>query len=319
MFDINWKIQIGNYKLLMLDSATITKSVEQLSDTAEIVLPGACFNKAIEVEDKIKRGDVVTIKAAYNAQDDSDYKLEFSGYLESITTDDGSLKLMCEDGIFKFRKPIANKVFKKPDVTDILNYICKQIGGYTLSCDYSFKYDKYVIHNTTGYDVLKGIQEESKANIYLKDNVLHVHPQYKEIFGTAAYSFQYNIEKSELEYRNEEDRPFEVNVEGKGKDGKIIRVTAGRKGGDSETIKRYGISDIPSLTKIAEEAAKIKSYTGYSGNFTGWLVPYCDAGYKVSIADEDYEYKDGNYYALKVETKLSQAGGERTITPGAKI
>ena len=316
MFDITWNITIGRgFKLLLLDSVTITRSVEQLADTAEIVLPGSVFNKAIEIEKQIRRGDPVTIEAGY----DGNNVTEFSGYLEAIATDDGSIKLKCEDGIFNFRKKIADKEFTNPDVKDLLRYACSQIGGYTFSCDYTFKYDKFVVRSSTGYDLLKKIQEECKANVYLKDNVLHVHPQYKELFGSAKYSFQVNIEKSDLEYKIAEDRPYEVTVEGKGKDGKVIRVTSGKKGGDSETIKRDGISDIASLTSLAEEVGKHKSYTGYSGSITGWLIPYCDAGYKVSLKDEDYEYKDGDYYVLEVVTKLSKSGGERSIKIGAKI
>ncbi len=315
MFDITWEITVGKYKLMMLDNATIMRSVEQLSDTAEIVLPGSCFNKAIEIEKSIKRGDAVTINAGYDGKNET----EFTGYLEAIATDDGAITLKCEDGIYNFRKPVKDKEFTKPDVKEILNYICSEIGGYSLSCDYSFTYDKYVIRGNTGHDILKKIQEETKANIYLKEKVLHVHPQYKEIFGTAKYSFQDNIEKSDLEYRSKEDRPYEVTVEGKGADGKVIRVTSGNKGGDSETIKRDGVSDIGSLTTLAEEVAKRKSYTGYSGSFTGWLVPWCDAGYKVSLTDEDYEFKNGDYYVLSVETKISKSGGERTVKIGMKI
>lgn len=315
MFDITWEIKVGKYKLMMLDSCTITRSVEQLADTAEIVLPGSCFNKAIEIEKQIKRGDAVSITAGYLGMVEN----EFTGYLEAIATDDGSITLKCEDGIFEFRKPIADKEFTNPDVKELLNYACSQIGGYSLSCDYAFKYDKFVVRSMTGYDLLKKIQEESKANIYLKDKVLHVHPQYKEISGTAKYSFQDNIEESELEYKIAEDRPFECTVESKGSDGKIIRVTSGKKGGDSETIKRDGVSDMASLQALADEVVKHRSYTGYSGSFTGWLVPYCDASYKVSITDDDYEYKDGDYYVLEVVTKLSSAGGSREIKIGAKI
>jgi hypothetical protein len=315
MFDIAWQITIGKYKLMMLDECTVTRSVEQLADTAEIVLPGTVFNKAIDIEKQIKRGDAVTIMTGY----DGDNKTEFAGYLEAIATDDGSLKLKCEDGIFNFRKPLADKEFTKPDVKELLNYACSQIGGYSLSCDYSFKYDKFVVRGMTGYDLLKKIQEETKANVYLKEKVLHVHPQYKELFGESKYSFQVNIEKSDLEYRIAEDRPFECTVEGKGIDGKIIRAVSGKKGGDSETIKRDGVSDIASLQALADEVVKRKSYTGYSGSFTGWLIPWCDAGYKVSIADEDYEYKNGDYYVLEVVTRIGKAGCERKIKIGAKI
>lgn len=316
MFDLTWHIEIGrSYKLILLDSVTITRSVEQLADTAEIVLPGSVFNKAIKIESLIRRGDPVTIEAGY----DGNNVTEFTGYLEAIATDDGSIKLRCEDGIFNFRKPIADKEFINPDVKDLLNYACQQIGGYTLSCDYTFKYDKFVVRGYTAYDLVKKIQEECKANVYLKGNVLHVHPQYKEIFGQARYSFQQNIEKSDLEYKIAEDRPFEAIVEGKGKDGKVIRITAGRKGGDTETVKRDGVSDIASLQALADELVKRRSYSGYSGSLTGWLVPYCDAGYKVSITDLDYEYKDGDYYVLEVVTKISKSGGERTVKIGAKI
>jgi hypothetical protein len=201
----------------------------------------------------------------------------------------------------------------------ILNYVLAQIGGYTLSCDYQFKYDKFTILSNTAYKVVKQIQEETKANVYLKGNVLHVHPQYKEIFGTAEYSFQQNIESSELEYRNADDRKTEVVVEGKSKDGKVIRETAGQKGGDTITIKIDGVSDPASLKIMAEEQLKVKSYTGYSGSFTGWLIPYCDAGYKVTISDDEYEFKDGTYYVLEVVTNFSKSGGSRQIKIGSKI
>lgn len=315
MFNTIWYISVGKYELKMLDSVKIMRSVEQLSDTAEIVLPGSCFNKAIEIESKIKRGDLVTVLAGY---DDTLVK-EFQGYLERIGTDDGSIKLYCEDAIFLFRKAIKDKEFVNPDVTDLLKYVCDQVGGYSLSCDYSFKYDKYVVQNNTGYDVLKKIQEECKPNVYIKDNVLHVHPKYMEIFGTAKYSFQDNIEKSELQYMDQKDRVWQIIVEGKGSDGKVIRETAGTSGGDQETIKLESASNRATLKTLAEETLKTKSYTGYSGSFTGWLLPFCDAGFKISLTDKDYEIKNGDYYVLEVETNISSSGGVRKITIGRKL
>jgi len=315
MYDITWKITVGKYKLTMLDSVKILRSVEQMVDTAEIVLPGTCFNQAMDIEDKIKRGDAVSIQAGYDDQNVS----EFEGFIEAISTDGAAIKIKCEDGIFQFRVPVADKEFINPDVKDILQYLCDQIGGYTLSCDYSFKYDKFIIRSATAFDVLKKTQEETRANIYLKDKVLHVHPQYKEIFGHVKYSFQDNIEKSDLEYKNARDRIVMVQVEGKGKDGKIIRETAGSTGGDKVTIKIDGVSDTGTLQRLAHEQLLVKSYTGYSGSFTGWLVPFCDAGYKVSITDKDYEFKNGDYYVIAVETTIGKSGGIRKISVGMKI
>jgi hypothetical protein len=315
LFNLSWKITLENYQLMLLEGVEITRSVEQLSDTATITLPGSVFNKALDIEKEIKRGNTVKIELGYN----DDLITEFEGFIESIETNDGSITIKCEDAIYKLRKPVADKEFTNPDVSVILNYVLAQIGGYTLSCDYQFKYDKFTILSNTAYKVVKQIQEETKANVYLKGNVLHVHPQYKEIFGLAEYSFQQNIESSELEYRNADDRKTEVVVEGKSKDGKVIRETAGQKGGDTITIKIDGVSDPASLKNMAEEQLKVKSYTGYSGSFTGWLIPYCDAGYKVTISDDEYEFKDGTYYVLEVVTNFSKSGGSRQIKIGSKI
>lgn len=315
LFNLSWKITLENYQLMLLEGVEITRSVEQLSDTATITLPGSVFNKALDIEDKIKRGNTVKIELGYN----DDLITEFEGFIESIETNDGSITIKCEDAIYKLRQPVSDKEFTNPDVSVILNYVLAQIGGYTLSCDYQFKYDKFTILSNTAYKVVKQIQEETKANVYLKGNVLHVHGQYKEIFGTAEYSFQQNIESSELEYRNADDRKTEVVVEGKSKDGKVIRETAGQKGGDTITKTIPGVSDPASLKNMAEEQLKVKSYTGYSGSFTGWLIPYCDAGYKVTISDDDYEFKDGTYYVLEVVTNFSKSGGSRQIKIGSKI
>ena len=312
MFDISWLITVGSFRLSMLDSVEVIRSVEQLSDTAVIVLPGSVFNKAIEVEQKIKRGDKVVINLGY----DGNLVREFDGYLDSISTDDGSIKLNCEDSLYLLKQPVADKEFINPDISDILKYIA---GSFTVVCDYSFRYDKYVIKGQTAYQVLKKLQEETKANIYLKESVLHVHPQYSELFGSATYSFQDNIEKSSLQYKNAEDRKLIVNAEGKGKDGKVIRATVGESGGDSITLRIDGVSDRATLRNLATEQLKVKSYTGYSGSFTGWLIPFCDAAYKIYLDDADYNFKSGAYYVLEVRTKVSRSGGEREIKIGKRL
>jgi len=313
---MSWKITIGGYMLGMIEIIETIRSVELLSDTAIITLPSAIYNKPFDINDKIKRGDAVKIEFGY----DNKLVTEFEGYLQQEPlTDNGSLILKCEDGLFQYRKSLDNIELKNASVSDVLNYVNGKIGGFTLSCDYDFKYDKFVINNATGYDVLKKIQEEAKPNIYLKGNVLHVHPQYSEIFGKVIYNFNENIETSDLKYMRFEDRKFMVTVESKGKDGKVIKKEVGTTGGDKMTIKVSGVTDIASLKKLATEALANKRYTGYEGTFTGWLIPYCDAGYQVKLVDEDYQDKIGNYYVLEVKTNFSKSGGVRTIKIGKKL
>lgn len=315
MYKISWHITIGKYTLAMLESVFIKRSVEALSDTAVITLPGTVYNRALEVENKIKRGDAVTIRLGYN----DELVTEFEGFLESISTDGGSLTLTCEDGLFMFRTSLPDAEIRNASVKEVLNRVIATVGGLSLACDYDFTYDKFVISNATGYDVLKKVQEEAKPNIYLKGTVLHVHPQYMEVFGQANYDFALNIEKADLKYRNADERRLLVEVESKTPDGKIIKAEAGTTGGEKLSMKVSGVSDQASLKKLANEALVQRVYTGYEGSFTAWLIPYIDAGYKVVIRDDDYPARNGTYYVTAVETTLSRDGGVRKITLGKKI
>lgn len=317
------KITVGSYKLLLLESVKITRSVEALSDTAVITLPGMVHNQAIEVEERIKVGDAVKVELGYNGK----LKTEFEGYVQRIGTDGGSIKLECEDGLWLLRKGVEDKVYSNNDVKEILSDICGQCGpvpgqgNIRVECDYGFTYEKFTVHNATGYDVLKKIQEEVKPNIYLKGMTLHVHPQYAEVFGEAKYDFSRNIERggTNLEYRKEEDRRVLVVVEGEKKDGTKVKAEAGTTGGDRMTMKVAGATDEGSLKRVAKQVLEERCYTGYSGSFSGWLRPYCDAGYKASLADPDYEHKNGTYYVTAVEVDYSKGGGKRTITLGKRL
>lgn len=301
----------------MVEKVSIKRSVELLSDTATITLPGTVFNKAINIEDKIKVGDDVEIKLGYN----DNLKEEFKGYLKAIKTDGGSLTLELEDDIYLFRKSVKDEEMKDASVKNILANICSQVGGFSVSCDYDFSYDKFVINNATGYDVLKKIQDEASPNIYLKDKVLHVHPQYAEIFGEARFDFSRNIERdgTDLKYKSEDERKLLVVVEGTDETGATVSVEKGTTGGDKMTLKLPGVSSRSSLEQKAQSVLEQKVYTGYEGSFQSWLVPYVDAGYKVAITDPDYEIKNGTYYVISVETTFSKDGGVRKITLGKRL
>lgn len=317
MYRMSWNIRIGGFRLRMVEKVSIKRSVELLSDTATITLPGTVFNKAINIEDKIKVGDAVEIELGYN----DDLKPEFKGYLKAIKTDGGSLTLELEDDIYLFRKSVKDEEIKNASVKSILENICSQVGGFSVSCDYDFSYDKFVINNATGYDVLKKIQDEASPNIYLKDKMLHVHPQYAEIFGEARFDFSRNIERdgTDLKYKSEDERKLLVVVEGTDETGATVSVEKGTTGGDKMTLKLPGVSSKSSLEQKAKSVLEQKVYTGYEGSFQSWLVPYVDAGYKVTITDPDYEIKNGTYYVISVETTFSKDGGVRKITLGKRL
>ncbi|WP_346236157.1 hypothetical protein ABDK00_016880 [Niabella insulamsoli] len=312
---ISWQINIGAYRLGLLDSVEIHKSVDLLADTCIIKLPASVFNYTLNVEDKINPGDKVKVQLGY----DDNLKDEFEGYLRRIDTDDGSLILNCEDDLYLLRKPVKDKEFKGVGLKDIVQYVLSETGvALKQNVTLNITYEKFVINAANGYDVLQKLQDETKGNIYIRDGVLNVHPLYTEKHGYVTYSFQQNIESSDLKYRTKEDRRIEVIVENTDAKGKIIEERAGTTGGEKVTIKAGGMTK-EGMKQKAENEHRLRSYNGYEGSITGWLIPYVEPGMSAKVIDEDYPKKDGSYYVTAVTTTVSSSGGVRKIQLGIRL
>ena len=310
-----YDIQIGTYKLGLLESVEIHKSVDLLADTAVVVVPGVVYNQALDIEDKVKVGDPVVIKLGY----DDNPVTEFEGYLQRMDTDDNSLTFNMEDAIYLTRKPVADKQFGKTSVKEIVRYCLSEIGMKELDCTYDITYENFVIKNANAYDVLKKLQDDTGANIYMKGSELNVHPSYVEKGGDVRYDFAINIESSDLKYRNADDRKFEIVVEGIGLDGKRKTVTVGTTGGEKRTVKVSGAMDDSALRQRGMEAIKYLTYDGYEGSITGWLIPFVEPTYSAHIHDKEYEHKTGSYYVISVTTTFDENGGVRKVELGRKL
>lgn len=321
MFTMDWNIVFDNegkkFKLGILAECEIVCSVDNLADSATIVLPEAVMNQVLNLENKINRGTGVLIELGY----DGKLENEFEGYISQITTNDNTLKIVCEDSLFLFRVGVPDVELKITSLKKIGQYLIDKIDPtFSISCDFDINYEKFVIHQATGFDVLKKLQEETKANIYFdtKNKVLHIHAPYLEKAGVVRYSMQQNIEKSTLEYKQAIDKKVEVTVESTDRKGKVTSITAGTTGGDKITMK-VGPMNTADMKKVAEAALRKNNFDGYSGSFDGWLIPFVAPTYSAIIEDQDYPYKDGTYYVVSVKTNFSESGGVRTITPGIKL
>lgn len=321
MFDINWSVKFKTagvtYRLETVVAIDIDESVDNLVDTATITLPEAVMNQVLNIGDRIARGSEVTIQLGY----DDDLKTEFVGYVLDIVTNDSSLKILCEDALFLFRVGVKNAEMKPTTMAKIAQSLLDQINSsYKLVCDYDIAYEKFVVHQATGFDVLKKLAEETKANIYFntEKKELHIHPPYLEKGGEVVYAMQVNVEKSSLEYKKAIDRKVEVVVEATNLAGKVESYTAGTTGGDKVTLK-VGSVNLDSLKKIANAELLRRSADMYEGSFDGWLIPFVKPTYSAKIKDEDYPDKDGTYYVVGVVTSVSESGCKRIIKPGIKL
>ena len=300
---MQYDIQIGDYRLGMLDKVEIPKSVEQLADTAVITLPASQYNQALQVEDKLKRGDSVIIKLGY---EETGMELEFEGWLQRISTDGGNIKLHCEDDLFLFRKELPNEVLKNVTLEALLKKVINGCGiGLTLDCTYSWTYQKFVINNATGFDVLKKVQEECGADIYVNGDELHVNPPGEKIGEERFYDLALNVEKEDLTYRKAAERRIRVKVKANMPTGYVKEREYGSTGGGVLEVT-CATSDEQSMKARGELEVKRRTFDGYDGSITGWLIPMCKPADSVTIKDKDYPYKEGTYFVTSVTTEFGK-------------
>ncbi|GAB2586629.1 hypothetical protein GCM10027190_39660 [Spirosoma areae] len=322
MFKMDYEVQIGAYKLKGIESVTVESSADLLADQCKIMIPSMAYNKAYDVEKKIKRGDVVTVKLGY----DSNLHTEFKGYLKAIHPN-APMKLECEDSIYLFRKEIKDKQFKKTNAVAILQYVIDQINPQLtgtkmkLVTDLSgLQFDTFTIVRANGYEVLEKLKSETGLAIYCRDNELHCHLLYTKKRGDVTYNFTKNLEDSDdLEYVRAQDVKVLVKVVGRTKKGATVEVEVGEKGGDVRTFQKPTISDKATLETVGREELKKLSFDGYKGAVKGWLLPVCEFGYSARLIDVDYPEREGRYYVNAVKTEFSSSGGRRTVTLGVKV
>lgn len=322
MFQLSSEVRIGTYQVRGFEAITIERTVDQLADVATITLPSTVYNAALQVEDKIKRGDKVSIRLGY----DDDRQTEFTGYLKSIHPN-APMRLECEDAIYLLRKPVKDKSLKKTNVKAILAYVVEQINGQLseesvrlVSELDGLHFDSFTIIRSTGYEVLDKLKQETGCAIYMRGTDLHAHLAYTEKTGEVTYDFARNIEVgSDLEYVRVADRPMQITVVGRTKKGAHVEVKVGEKGGDSRTFQRPNVSDRVSLEIIGKEELKKLSFDGYKGTIRAWLAPMVTTGYSAKILDAEYPAREGTYYVSGVKTEFSASGGRRTVALGIKL
>lgn len=316
MYHIIYDIRLGDYRLGMLDKVEIHNSVELLADTATITLPASEYNQRLLLESDLKRGSKVAIALGY---EETGLVPEFEGYIQRISTDKGSITLYCEDELYTFRKPVPNKVFKRITLRKLLEELTNALqGGYEVSCSYEWTYDKFVWQGATGYDILKKVQEECGADIYLVGKTLHLHPPGEVIGHKRHYDFALNIESANLSYKQAEDKHIQVVVKALLPDGKVQEVEIGTPGGDKVEIKAP-TSDIASMRQRGQAELLRRTYDGYDGTITSWLVPQCKAADTAVLHDAEYPEQDGSYFVRSVKTTLSASGGTRELTLGFRL
>lgn len=329
MYRMDHMIRIGETVLPVLTSVKIEKDVTKLTDRATIVCPAVAHGRNLAYVKQIAKWQSVRIELGY----DGKLREEFSGYVGSVSLDGGELTIECEDALLLFQRvDIPNGEMKDAPLKSVLEYVVGKVNDFirseglgeplAIDCLYSYTYRKFAFVNATAYSAMAEIQKEGRPNIYIRDNILHIVPQYTHSDGETRYSMQRNIckEGTSLRWKNEDDSPLYVGITAINTKGDSIEASTGKKGGNEIKMDlKNRVTDLASLQALANNIYKSKVYTGYEGSFKTWLIPYCDAGYTVELSDAKKSINPGRYYVLSVKIEYSKSGGSRVIGIGASV
>lgn len=326
MFVLDVKIEIGNYALTRVNDVSIVKSVDLLSDTAEIKLPmSAMFGnqeegfKRKQLEQVFKAGDKVKVTLAYKGVIET---VEFEGYVRWIKPNTPTVTIECEDAVYLIRrKESINHNFGATNLKSVLTKIVEGTGVALAADIPEVNFDKFLLKNVNGAQALQKIQEAYGLSIYIDDEgkLFAGLRQQKNSDNIEYYNLYKNVVSHDLKFRRADDVRIALKVIGVKKDNTKIEVLVGDKTGEKRTIYKYNISDAAQLKAIGEAELSDLKYDGYEGTITSFLTPFCTRGYNINIEDKNYPDRTGKYFVPKVTTTFGTGGARRKIELGTKV
>lgn len=324
MFVLQGYFEIGVYTFRVINNIEITRSVDEITDTAVIKMPTKFLikegqGKVVYVEEAIKKGDKVKIVLGYK---DKLERVEFTGYVDRIkcTT---PIEIHCEDATWLLKRKDASFSKSKTTLKAVLESIVSGTDLKLAANIPEMALVKYLIKDKNGAQALKQIKDEFKEiyKIYLNDNgELYCGLQeLNNINQKASYDLNYNIIENKLEFKSGDDRKVKIICEGCTRDNKKITATKGDEGGEEFKFSSKVVTDQQSIDKLAEEYLKIAKYGGYSGDITSFLLPVATPAMAVEIIDKKHPNREGNYFIKKVVTTYGMGGARRTVSIGNKL
>jgi len=223
MFILEGKVEISrmeqdtvlfSYVFNSVTDIEITKSVDELGDTAVIKLPTKFRIKnnaqLVFAEDALKIGDKVTITLGYK---DHYSGVEFVGYIKKISPKI-PLEIHCEDALYLLRRKNITKSWEQTTLKEIVQEVVKDTPvQLSKRMDLqSMPLDKWIIKGANGAQVLESLKKELSQSVFIDDeNKLYVGLEQLTNTGqSVVYDLNYNLVANNLEFKNKEERKIKV-------------------------------------------------------------------------------------------------------------
>lgn len=321
MFVLECKIEIGNLIFNQVNEVEITKSVEEMSDTAIIKMPTKFkvrqSGEQMFMEEAINVGDKVSITLGYQ---DKYSGVEFTGYVKKISPKI-PLEIHCEDAIWLLRRKNITKSWEACTMKDILQEVVKDTPVELADNIPDVPLDKWIIKNANGAQVLESLKKELLMTSFINDEgkLYCGLQQLTNVGEMVAYDLNYNLVENNLEFKSKEDRKIKIKYTYIDKENKRKSIEVGDPDGEQRTYHTSVISDTTKLEEMAlAEIEKLK-YDGFDGDVTSFLIPFATRGMKAKIIDSEHQNREGSYFIKKVVTTFGTGGARRKVTIGAKL
>ena len=317
MVQLTAQINIGQYIFYFAEQITVESSWQFLSDTATITLPyrlisqGKLSNwKNGDVRQAIKVGNAVEIRLGYNY----DNKLVFKGYVTSISPEI-PVVIKCQDAMWQLKQTNHTKSFRAVSLAELLKFIMPSDFKYRPTG--TINLGKFIINNTSTYDVLAYLKEKYGIVSYFKNNELVVGFPYFDKPTRIPISFQREVASSTgLVFHTAEDVKILVRAISIQPNGDKVQVEIGDKEGEIHTTHLpVGLSKADCETQGKEQMKRMR-FDGFRGDITIFGSPVVEHSDVIELKDSDFPERDGNYRVDTVRIEWGGNGFRRILSLG---
>lgn len=345
MFTLRANIQIvradgsGTYTFAAVHDVHIKKSIHEYFDTATFSIPASSRLK-LESSNPLRQqlllpdtysnvstaaqffeGDQVTIQLGY----DDNLVTEFEGFISKVNFTRPCV-VECEGYAWLLRNvdKLVTKSWTSTSLVSVLNYILQTTGAerkIKLSTDMQDTvFGPFRLIQKTGAECLEELKKAGFTVYFIGDTLYAGLEQLAQLDGAVTYSLGWNtIKDDQLKYRDKSEVKVNVEVNYKDKSGKVHTTVVGPSGGVTKHLNLGRELDMKMLETKARTYAHKYRHAGYEGRITGFLLPYAQHGWKVTIQDDQYADRAGDYIIVSTEVTYNENGGRRLVEIGESL
>lgn len=300
----------------------------------------------------ILRGDKVNIQLGYNYPTKTLSEVivmnnEFDGYVSEINPK-LPITLLCEDRMFQLKQiKVPNKAFSNTAYTvqsmlqEMLNLQAstkdiKLVTGSTLAEGIETNLNAiFRTQEDTIGSVLTRLRKEARIFGYFRGNELRCSGivYYPSDRVQRVFAFQKNIIADSLQFKRIEDlrigaKCYSLNkatTNSTNKNGRAKTKTArletfvGDTDGEIRTLYFWNVPDVKTLAILGNRELRKFFYTGYSGSFVTFGLPFVKHGDEVVIQDTVLPERNGSYLVKGVKKSFGQNGFRQEVELHLKL